>query len=415
VRPAGLLLALLLAFLALAPAAPHAAAAEPSFQVTYDPPLGQLEPQGNPDSPKTLTTITVKAVGADGRPLRGATVDVTLTAPSPSPLLRSDVPRIEGRTLLHTTFAAPDGRYSFRYLLPIRGEYRLDLAASPAVPEAGFEPFSRTQTFAVAERGGELATLLVVLAVLFGFGLLSAVLLLRPRLMAAAGRRGGAARPSVVAVPGVAGAMVAMGALLAVFVGFVVIDTVTESRADARILGYEGDGAGVDRTLRSGPAVLTVRQNRSSEDGIGVQTLVRTRGQVHDARTGEPLDGAGVRIEALDLESGAPMFVTEAPPARDGFAWDLAYWDGVDYETSVTALPAGGDTEFRPVSSTVRNAVEAVAPAVTTKLLSILYLLAPLVAGILAGLFLAQRRWGGAGRRPRTAHSPGMATAGGAR
>jgi hypothetical protein len=253
VRPAGLLLALLLAFLALAPAAPHAAAAEPSFQVTYDPPLGQLEPQGNPDSPKTLTTITVKAVGADGRPLRGATVDVKLTAPSPSPLLRSDVPRIEGRTLLHTTFAAPDGRYSFRYLLPIRGEYRLDLAASPAVPEAGFEPFSRTQTFAVAERGGELATLLVVLAVLFGFGLLSAVLLLRPRLMAAAGRRGGAARPSVVAVPGVAGAMVAMGALLAVFVGFVVIDTVTESRADARILGYEGDGAGVDRTLRSGP------------------------------------------------------------------------------------------------------------------------------------------------------------------
>jgi hypothetical protein len=209
--------------------------------------------------------------------------------------------------------------------------------------------------------------------------------------------------------------MVAMGALLAVFVGFVVIDTVTESRADARILGYEGDGAGVDRTLRSGPAVLTVRQNRSSEDGIGVQTLVRTRGQVHDARTGEPLDGAGVRIEALDLESGAPMFVTEAPPARDGFAWDLAYWDGVDYETSVTALPAGGGMDFRPVSSTVQNAVQAVAPAVTTKLLSILYLLAPLVAGILAGLVLAQRRWGGAGRRPRTAPRDGHGRRGGVR
>ncbi len=410
-RLTGLLLTLLVVNLALAPAASQATAAEPSFRVTYDPPLGQLEPQGNPDSPKTLTTITVEAVGADGRPLRGAEVDLTLTAPSPSLLLRSDVPRIEGRTLLHTTFAAPDGRYSFRYLLPIRGKYRLDLAASGA----GFQPFSSTQTFSVAERGGELATLLVVLAVLFAFGLLSAVLLLRPRLRAAADRRGAAARPSVVAVPGVAGAMVAMGALLAVFVGFVVIDTVRESRKDARVLGYEGDGAGVDRTLRSGPAVLTVRQNRSSKDGIGVQTLVRTRGQVHDGRTGEPLDGAGVRIAALDLESGTPMFVTEARPARDGFAWDLAYWDGVDYETSVTALPAGGDTDFRPVSSTVRNAVQAVAPAVTTKLLSILYLLAPLVAGILAGLLLAQRRWGGEGRRPRTAHSPGMATAGGAR
>lgn len=385
-------------------AGPAAADAGGRFHVTYDPPLGDVLAQGNPDSAKSLTQISVQALGPDGRPLRDVVIATTLTAPDPSAVVGSDVPRIEGRRLLHTSFGAPDGRYAFRYLLPIRGTYRLDLRAAPAPgAEAAFTPFAQTRTFAVGERSGELRKLVLALIAMFAFGAISAAIIARPHLRASTGAptETGARGPGR-AVPGAVGAVVALGLLFAAFAALLVVDSVREARVDGKVAGHQGPGRGADRSVRSAGAELRYHVSRTSEDGIGVQTLVQTRGSLLDPETGAAVPGA-IKIEALDLETGKPAFTTLAPPAGGRFTWDFDYWDGVDYDVRVGALPAAGGASFEPLKSSVELAVEPLAPPLGVKFVGLAYLLAPLVAGILVGLLLARRRWRsrplGSGRR----------------
>lgn len=404
-------LAVLVAALALL--ALHTAparAADGEFRVTYSPPLDELVAQGNPDSPKTPTTITIQALGADGQPLRDAVVEARLTAPDPPPASGSDVPRIEGRELLVSHFGAPEGRYAFTYLLPIRGDYTLDLRARRA-PGTGatFAPFGATETFPVGDRAVELQLFVLLLACLFLFGLISAILLARPKFKAAARRRTTGERAGPIDVPGVTGGLVALGLLLAVFVGFVVVDTVRETRSDRTVAGFQDAGRGAERAASNDSAALRYDVSRTSEDGIGVQTLVRTRGELTAADGGPPPPGATVRVESLDLETGKPMFATEAPPVDGRFELGVVYWDGVEYETTVAARGPGVGAGL---SDTLEVAVDPMAPPISSKLVTMAWLLAPLVAGIGVGVLFARRRWGGSpgGSRPRVgAPSPGGA------
>lgn len=365
------------------------------FHVTYDPPAGDLVAQGNPDSSKSLTQISVQALGPDGRPLRDAVITTTLTAPDPSAIVGSDVPRIEGRRLLHTSFGAPDGRYSFRYLLPIRGAYRLDLRAAPAPgAKAAFAPFAQTRTFTVGERSGELPKLVLALIAMFAFGAISAAIIARPHLRASTGApTGKGIRGRGRGLPGATGAVLVLGLLLAAFATLIVVDAVREARVDSKVAGYQGPGRGTDRSVRSAGAELRYHVSRTSEDGVGVQTLVQTRGSLLDPQTGSPVPGGAIKIEALDLETGKPAFTTQAPPAAGRFTWDFDYWDGVDYDVRVGALPVAGGASFEPLKSSVELAVEPLSPPLGVKFVGLAYLLAPLVAGILVGLLLARRRW----------------------
>jgi hypothetical protein len=381
-------------------AAQPAAAGGGSFRVSFDPPLTRDVAQSNPDSPKTTVRVNVQALRPNGRPVRDAVIDLTLTAPKPSPLLRTDVPRIEGRQLIHTRFAAPDGRYTFSYVFPIRGRYRLDLRAAP-VPgsRAAFAPFSAAQPFTLKERSGELTKLILVAAGLLLFGALSAAVLARSHHLAAArrGATGAGARDAEVASPALAVAVLVL--LVGGFVTFLVVDEVRDLRADDRVAGYQGRGVGETRSARSGPVVLRYHTSRSTRDGIGVQTLVRTRGSVIDARTGRPIDGAAIAIAALDLETHKPAFATAAPAAGGSFEWDQSYWDGVGYDVRVTAAPGASGPAFAPVARNVHLAVQSMSPPLGAKLLGLLYLLAPLLAGIGLGLRSARWRWGPARRR----------------
>jgi hypothetical protein len=393
------------ALLAIALALGAAPAGAAAFRVSLDP--REATAQGNPDSPKTATRITVEALGDDGRPVRNAIIELRMTAPEPPALVRSDVPRIEGRELLRTRFGAPDGRFSFSYVLPMRGRYELDLRAEPtAGGTPSFAPFAQQRTFSVDERSGELVRFVLVLAGMFAFGLVSAIVLARPRLRAAAARDGGGpARPAAgrLAAPGVAPAAVLLALLALVFVGFLAADAVRQIDADDEAVAYQGEGRGVERTA----GVLRWRMNRSSEEGISVQTLVETRGSVTDTRSGAPLPGAAVRIEALDLETGKPAFATEAPTDAGGFVWAMAYWDGVDYDVRLSALPGEGGPRFAPAESRVELAVQGLSPPLGTKALTTLYLIAPVIAGMLLGVLLARRRWGPPrGRRAGAAGRP---------
>lgn len=371
------------------------AAADGTFKVSYDPPLGQIQAQGNPDSPKTPTTISVQAVGPDGRAVRDARIQATLIAPDPPTVIGSDVPRAEGRTLVRTSFGAPDGRQSFATVLPIRGKYRLDLRASPARGgAAAFTPFSQATSFNVHERPGELRDLVLVLLALTLFGAISAAVMARPHMRRRAARNQGAGAGRVLGAPGIAGAAAILGLLLVIYLGSLVLDGVRESQNDRQAASYQGPATGLDRTASSDKVRLRYRVDRSSEDGISVQTLVGTQGSLLDPKTAKPVTGGEVRVEVLDRETDKPAFMMQEPAADGRFGWAFDYWDGVEYDTTVAAVPAGGGPRFAPVADTVAMAVQPLSPPLAAKFVGLSYLLLPILLGMMLGVLFARRRWG---------------------
>ncbi|HUR85477.1 MAG TPA: hypothetical protein VMY78_09040 [Solirubrobacteraceae bacterium] len=393
---AGLAAIALVPVAALLGASP-AAAGGGSFRVTYEPPLSEVEAQANPDSPKTPTTITVQALGADRRPVRDARIQVTLTAPDPPAIAGSDVPRIEGRELVHTSFGAPDGRQSFATVLPIRGAYRLDLRASPLHgATAAFAPFRQATSFHVNERRGELRNLILALLGLGMFSAISAAVMARPQMRRRLAANAGAAAPDpgrVLAAPGIGGAAVVLGLLLVVYLGSLVLDSATAAEHDRRAAALQGPGKGLQRTASSPRAALRYNVDRSSQDGVSVQTLVRTEGSLLNPRTAKPLAGGDVRIEARDRETGMPAFTMQEPAAAGRFRWDFDYWDGVEYDTTVAAVPAAGGPRFASVGDTVRMAVQPLSPPLVAKFVGLAYLLLPVIAGMALGVVFARRRW----------------------
>ncbi len=62
---------------------------------------------------------------ADGRPMENATIRVRLDAPAPGRFFATDMPIVEGTRLNEMTLKPRQGRISWKYLFPIRGEYKL--------------------------------------------------------------------------------------------------------------------------------------------------------------------------------------------------------------------------------------------------------------------------------------------------
>ena len=70
-------------------------------------------------------TLTLLVTGADGKPLAQGWVAIRLEAPEPGWFFSTDFPLVEGSRLLEMSLPLRKGRAEWKYLFPIRGEYRL--------------------------------------------------------------------------------------------------------------------------------------------------------------------------------------------------------------------------------------------------------------------------------------------------
>ena len=78
-----------------------------------------LRPYADPVNMSLLIT------GADGRPVKQGMVDIRLDAPEPGRFFSTDFPFVEGTRLSEMRMELRQGRANWKYLFPIRGEYRL--------------------------------------------------------------------------------------------------------------------------------------------------------------------------------------------------------------------------------------------------------------------------------------------------
>jgi hypothetical protein len=101
-----------------------ASAEEFNIYLKTSPALGLLRPFADPVSISLLVTH------ADGRPLEHGSVAIVLDAPKPGAFLSTDFPMVEGSRLLKLVLPLRQGRVSWRYLFPIRGDYHLSVSVT---------------------------------------------------------------------------------------------------------------------------------------------------------------------------------------------------------------------------------------------------------------------------------------------
>jgi hypothetical protein len=83
------------------------------------PRLELLHPYSDP------ATLTLLVTSADGKPVAQGRVAIVLEAPAPGRFFSTDFPLVEGSRLLDMSLPLRQGKAEWKYLFPIRGEYRL--------------------------------------------------------------------------------------------------------------------------------------------------------------------------------------------------------------------------------------------------------------------------------------------------
>jgi hypothetical protein len=108
-------------FTAIITLSPIARAEEFNIYFKTSPSLQYLRPFYDPGS------LTLLVTSSDGKPLAQGWVEIRIEAPKPGAFFSTDFPLVEGTRLLEMRLPLRRGRAEWKYLFPIRGEYRLNV------------------------------------------------------------------------------------------------------------------------------------------------------------------------------------------------------------------------------------------------------------------------------------------------
>jgi hypothetical protein len=269
--------ALLIAAVLVFAAGARAEDLEILFKTT--PRIEHLRPYADP------ATMSLLITGSDGRPIRQGTVDVRLDAPKSGHFFSTDFPWVEGSRLQEMRLELRQGRANWKYLFPIRGEYRLGVDVE--TPEG--KKTSKEFTFTIREREEKWATLAAFSAALFCLGFVAGRIFTRMPTAAVA---------------------LALGLLL-------VSDGFTEN---------EKASDNEETALEIGPTT------------VGTPALVRWHTPSGVAGDG-PVEALSLRI--VHLEKGKTAFEMERVPIAGDFAMKFEFTDGAEYRVSALAEQAG--------------------------------------------------------------------------
>lgn len=135
------------------------------------------------------TTPEVNAIRADldvaefsilvkdkkGQPVKDVELAFTLVSPAKKFFPSTDFPIVEGTTLMNGKVLASEGKLNFKYVFPIRGEYTLNVNASPIGKSD--QAVDKTLHFTINENPPEVRNAIVFVLVLFLLGWITGYIL----------------------------------------------------------------------------------------------------------------------------------------------------------------------------------------------------------------------------------------------
>ena len=297
-----------------------------SIYLKASPRLELLHPYSDP------ATLTLLVTGSDGKPVAQGRVAIRLEAPEPGRLFSTDFPLVEGSLLLDMRLPLRQGRAEWKYLFPIRGQYRLTVEFTALDGQQA----TKTFTLAIREDKQKWVFLTIFSLALFAVGVMAG------RIFTSR---------SVPTRKTTAGLVVLLASSMAS------IETV---RAQGTERGGQFGWLEID------PATVgklsKVRWRLSGEADASSHSVLLTLTITH-------------------LEKGKMVFSVERLPVESEFAMDFQFTDGADYRVSAIAYATGG----RMLRTEQNIAVTGVEPPAPAMIPAIGFFLAVIALGLVVG------------------------------
>lgn len=366
-----------------------AASATPTVQLQTSPTVGRLLPfKADANQPQAPVQFKLQAIASDGQPLQNAKISLRLLTPPANPWLPTDFPLVEGTQLLEMQAIAPQGTVEFAQMLPIRGNYQLEVAVTPTVANA-FAPFRQTLTLPVAENAVKYRNFAILVVVLLGAGLGGGLVI---------GRQQTQPRPDQISTQVrlllSGAAVVAIAALLVVNISAELAEshshTHNHEHTHDHTHDHETDSAELPDLATQQNLELKILGHTHAVVGEPARLMV----QLRDRRTNQPVPNAEFEIQTTAIEGEWSAFRYRAIADANGqFAWQPQFFDGAPHRVTVTARPQPATLKsFSPLQVAQTIEVEGAAPPLQLRLLALGYFTSILVIGLAAGFWWHQRQ-----------------------
>lgn len=298
------------------------------FQIYFktSPPTEQLRPFGE------TATLSLLVTAADGRPVQQGWLVIGLEAPAPGHYFSTDFPVVEGSRLIDLRLLLRRGKAEWKYLFPLRGEYRMSVDYITADGKQASKIFK----FSIRENRVKWIILGSFITGLFILGFIAG------RIFSVSGPRRKRSAACLVL-------------WVSCFSAF------TASAAEQKIA--RGKHAA---RLEIAPAK------------VGQPTLVRWR-LLADESADKPT--AALTLVITHLEKDKPVFGVEKLFVTDEFAMNFHFTDGAEYKVAAVADIGGRET----LRTEQTISVVAVEPPTRAMVPALALFLVVIASGIVAG------------------------------
>jgi hypothetical protein len=356
---------------------------QPSVKLITSPVLAEIKPfEAESSQQQPPVQLTLQALDRSGQALENAKIHLTILTQPKNPWFTTDFPIVEGTTLLDMEALAPRGELRLQQMLPIRGDYRLQMNVTPLAANA-FTPIQETLRLQVSENWIKYRNLGVLATILIAVGLGGGWVI-------GSGQKtlSGEVAPQRVRLLLSGLTVVAIAALL-----FVNISAEFAQSHGSMTMSHETEAAPPsDIPSKLNTEGLAVQL--SGDSGATVGQPAQLRVSVMDAKTDKPVTDVAIKVTTTQLENKWVAFAYEGTPDRKGiFAWQQQFFDGAPHHIEVEVAPQENSTrQFKPFQVAQNIAVEGVAPPLQVRLITLAYFILLVGLGLLLGLELQRRR-----------------------
>jgi hypothetical protein len=338
----------------------------PQSQVllTTNPSLEKILPfEAGTDREQSPVKFTLQAVDAGGKLLKNALIKLQISTPPRNHFLSTDFPIVEGTRLLELEAAAPNGKLEFEQMLPIRGNYQIQINVSPLVANA-FASYEQTLNLNVRENPVKYKYFAVIAAILLSLGLLGGWVIGGQEEI-----KDGEIAPQSVRL--------LLSALTVVAIVTLLFINITAEVAEAH-----GDAHNHTNEKITGDKMATVGR------------LANLAVEVKDSTIGAAIKDVGLRVKAIALEDNLTVFAYQGFPNAEGkLIWQEQFFDGAPHKVEVEAISLPESSrQFPAVKVAQLVEVEGIAPPMYIRLIGLFYFTAIVGMGMAIGLLIQHKR-----------------------
>lgn len=373
--------------------------------LTTEPALSKVVPyEAEATTSQQAVKLTLQAIDPTGKPLTNVRMQVKLLTPASNPWFTTDFPIVEGTELLNLQADVPTGKLELQQMLPIRGNYQLQVTTTLIGATSGATS-QQTIPLVVPENSIKYQNFAILALILAAAGVGGGWI-----IGARQATKDGEIAPQPVRLLLSGASLIAIVALL-----YVNLSAEMAQSGMSEPMSHPMGGKTMQGMNHSGMSQMGMEKDDGKKPASTPANSVVSQGiklaitgdknatvgkpanfqvQATDANTNQPVAGT-VRIKTINTENEDKwtFFGYQGVTDSNGrLAWQSGLFDGSGHQVDVEFTPTIAGLNTTPIKVSQPVEVEGVAPPLFVRLISLGYMTGIVATAFLLGFWLHRRR-----------------------